>query len=126
MRKIREEHHSKYLKSKRIKDAIPEKPIKKTPISVTPVTQEDNFRLITPPNKWPEGAICITGDSILNGIGGSLLSQKRLVKVRQFPGATITEMYDRLKPIFQSRVRHLNEHGTSRLATNYIAAVRKL
>ena len=48
LRKIRAEHHSKCLKSKRTKDAIPEKPIKKTPISVTPVTQEDNFRLITP------------------------------------------------------------------------------
>ena len=37
LRNIRAEHHSKYLKSKWNKDAIPEKPLEKTPISVTPV-----------------------------------------------------------------------------------------
>ena len=99
MRNIRAEHHCKYLKSKRKKDAIPEKPLKK--ISVTPVTQEDNLPSNDTQNKWPEGTICIAGDSILNGIDGSLLSQKRLVKVRQFPGATITDLYDRLKPILK-------------------------
>ena len=40
---IRGEHHSKYLKSKQNKDAIPEKPLEKTPISVTPVREEDNL-----------------------------------------------------------------------------------
>ena len=40
----------------------------------------------------------IAGDSTLNRIDGSLLSQKRLVKVRQFLGVTITDMYDHLKP----------------------------
>ena len=43
LRNIRAEHHSTYLKSKRNKDAIPEKPLEKTPISVIPVTQEDNL-----------------------------------------------------------------------------------
>ena len=38
LRNIRAEHDSKYLKSKRNKDAIPKKPLEKTPISVTPVT----------------------------------------------------------------------------------------
>ena len=32
----------------------------------------------------------MAGDSILNVIDESLFSKKRLVKVRQFPGATIT------------------------------------
>ena len=101
LRSIRTEHHSKYLKSKRNKDAIPEKPLEKTPISVNPLTQEDNLPSNDTQNKWPEGTICIAGDSILNGIDGSLLSQKRLVKVRQFPGATITDLYDCLKPILK-------------------------
>ena len=43
LRNIRAEHHSKYVKSKRNKDAIPEKPLEKIQISVTPVTQEDNL-----------------------------------------------------------------------------------
>ena len=71
------------LKSKRNKDAIPDKPLEKTPISVTPVTQEDNLPSNDILNKCPEGTICIAGDSILNGINGSLLYQKRLVKWKQ-------------------------------------------
>ena len=49
--KIRGEHHSKYLKSKQNKDAIPEKPLEKTPISVTPVREEDNLPSNDTPNK---------------------------------------------------------------------------
>ena len=63
LRNLRAEHHSKYLKSKQNKDAIPEKPLEKTPISVTPVTPEDNLLSNDTPNKWPEGTICIAGDS---------------------------------------------------------------
>ena len=48
---IREEHHSKYLKRKQNKDAIPEKPLEKTPISVTPVREEDNIPSNGTPNK---------------------------------------------------------------------------
>ena len=48
-------------------------------------------------NDQIKGNICISGDSILTGVDGSLLSQNRLVKVRQFPGATITDIYDHLK-----------------------------
>ena len=51
LRNIRAEHDSKYLKSKRNKDAIPKKPLEKTPISVTPVTQEDNLPSNDTPNK---------------------------------------------------------------------------
>ena len=43
LRNIRAEHYSKYIKSKRNKDAIPEKPLEKIQTSVTPVTQEDNL-----------------------------------------------------------------------------------
>ena len=74
LRNIWAEHHSKYLKSKQNKDAIPEKPLEKTPISVTPVAQEDKLPSNDARNKWPEGTICVTGDSILklNRINGSL------------------------------------------------------
>ena len=43
LRNIQVEHHSKYLKSKQNKDAIPEKPLEKTPISVPLVTEEDHL-----------------------------------------------------------------------------------
>ena len=74
MRNIQAEHHSKYLKSKQHNDAIPEKALEKTPISVTPVTEEDNLPSTDTPNKWPEGTICIAGESILNGIDRHLFS----------------------------------------------------
>ena len=51
LRNIRAERHDKYLKSKRNKDVIPEKPLEKTPISVTPVTEEDNLPSNDTPNK---------------------------------------------------------------------------
>ena len=75
LRNTRAKRHDKYLKSKRNKDAIPEKPYEKTPISVTPVTEEDNFPSNDTPKKWPEGTICIAGDSILIGRDWSLLSK---------------------------------------------------
>ena len=106
MRNIRAEHHSQYLKSKRNKDALPEKSLEKTPIFVTPVTQEDNLPSNDTSNKWAEGTISIEGNSILNGTDASLLSQKRLVKVRQFPGTTITDMNDHLK-IHQCKFENL-------------------
>ena len=63
-RNIQPEHHSKYLKSKQNKDATPEKPLEKTPFSVTPVT-EDHLPSNGTPNKWPGATICIAGDFIL-------------------------------------------------------------
>lgn len=49
------------------------------------------------------GTICIAEDSMLNAIDESLLSQKRLVEVRQFPEAAIADMYDYLKPTFKRK-----------------------
>ena len=116
LRNIRAEHHPKYLKSKQNKDAIPEEPLGKTPISVTPVTEEDHLPSKDTPNKWAEGTFRIAGDSISYGIDGSLLSQKRFVKVRQFSGATITDMYDYLKPILKRHREFLILHiGTSKI-----------
>ena len=106
------------------KGAISEIPLEKTPISVTLVTQGDNLPSNDTPNKWPEGTICIAGDSILNGVDGSLLSQKRLMKVRQFPAATITDMYDHLTPILKRHpeflILHIGTNDTSKYTLSEI------
>ena len=121
---IRAEHHSKNLKRKQNNGAIPVKPLEKTPISVTPVTEEDNLPSNGTPKKCPEVKICIAGDSILNGTDGSLLSRKRLVKVKQFPGATITDMYHHLTPILNRHpeflILHIGTNGTSKGMPNEI------
>ena len=98
LKNSRKEHHSKYLGSKRNKDMSTEK-LLGTRNYVNPVTQKDHLPSFDTSNKWSEGYICIAGDSILNRVDGSLPSQKRLVKVRQFLGAAITDMYDHLKTI---------------------------
>ena len=51
LRNIQAEHHSKYLKSKQNKDAIPEKSLEKTTIFVPPATKEDNLPSYDTPNK---------------------------------------------------------------------------
>ena len=69
LKNIQAEDHSKYLESKRNKNTSTEKSLD-TPSYVTPVTQKDDLPSDDTPNKWPEGSICIAGDSILNGIDG--------------------------------------------------------
>ena len=41
---------------------------------------------------WKKGTTLIVGDSILSGLEESKMSQKRLIKVRTFPGATIQDI----------------------------------
>ena len=87
-------------------------------------SQKDHLPSFDTSNKWSEGYICIAGDSILNGIDGSLPSQKRLVKVRQFLGAAITDMYDHLKTILKRNpeflILHIGTNDTSKYTPNEI------
>ena len=46
--------------------------------------------------------VLIAGDSLLYGVDEQRLSNKYNVKVRCFPGATISDMFDYLKPLFKS------------------------
>ena len=66
----------------------------------------------------------LAGDSISNGGDGSLLSQKRLVKARQFPGETITDMNDHWKPILKRHseflILHMGTNDTSKYKPNEI------
>ena len=61
---------------------------------------------------------------ISNGIGENLLSPKWLAKVRQFPGATITNMCDHLKPILKRKPEilflHIGTSDTSKYTSNEI------
>ena len=44
--------------------------------------------------------IIIAGDSLLKNINGWLMSRSKRVKVHSFPGATVCDMEDYLKPLF--------------------------
>ena len=121
LRNIWAEHHSKYLESKQNKNTNTEKPLDTTSYAI-PITQKDELLSDDNPNKQPEGTICLAGGLILNGIDESLLSQKLVVEVRQFPGAI--DMYKNLKPIFKQTpeflILHINTIDTSTHTPNEI------
>ena len=63
---------------------------------------------------WPNGTICIAGDSIVSGLQTGLLSEKRKVKVTRFSGANVRDMHNNIKPI----LRHKSEYMILHVSTN--------
>ena len=66
-------------------------------------------------DQYPLNTTVLAGDSIINGIRGESLSGKYgVVKVRNFPGATIEDMQHNLVPILERNHCHLILHvGTN-------------
>ena len=53
-------------------------------------------------HKWSKNTTLIVGDSIVSGIEENRISRQwRKVKVKSFPGATIEDMYDYIKPLLK-------------------------
>ena len=78
-------------------------------------TIEEICETTTIPGQYPSNTIIIAGDSIINGIREERLSGKNgVVKVRNFPGATIEDMQHNLVPKLEKNPCHLILHvGTS-------------
>ena len=67
-------------------------------------------------NKKPE--VYIVGDSIIRNLKGNLMSKNKTVKVRSFPGSTIDDMTDFIKPILRRAPESVITHiGTNDLKT---------
>ena len=67
-------------------------------------------------NKKPE--VYIVGDSIVRNLKGNLMSKNKTVKVRSFPGSTIDDMTDFIKPILRRAPESVITHpGTNDLKT---------
>ena len=66
-------------------------------------------------DQYPLNTTVLAGDSIINGIRGESLSGKYgVVKVRNFPGATIEDMQHNLVPILERNHCRLIPHvGTN-------------
>ena len=70
----------------------------------------------SPRNKKPE--VYIVGDSIIRNLKGNLMSKNKTVKVRSFPGSTIDDMTDFIKPILRRAPESVITHiGTNDLKT---------
>ena len=52
---------------------------------------------------WPRNTILITGNSMLSNINERTLSMKYKTKIRSFPGATVRDMFDYIKPLLKKR-----------------------
>ena len=52
-------------------------------------------------HKWPKKTVLVVGDSMLIGVDEKRMSHRNNVKVRNFPGATIDDMFDYIKPLIQ-------------------------
>ena len=52
---------------------------------------------------WPKNTVLITGDSILRNINERTLSKNFNTKVRSFPGARVSDMFDYLKPLLRKK-----------------------
>ena len=53
-------------------------------------------------HKWDKNTTLIVGDSMFSGIEERRISKRdRKVKVKNFPGATIDDMYDYIKPLLE-------------------------
>ena len=50
---------------------------------------------------WPKNTVLITGDSMLTNINERTLSKNFNTKVRSFPGARVSDMFDYLKPLLR-------------------------
>ena len=66
-------------------------------------------------HKWSKNTTLIVCDSIVSGIEENKISRQwRKVKVKSFPGATIKEVYDYIKPLLKKFPKNIVEHiGTN-------------
>ena len=95
---IRKEKQEKYKKDRC-----------KTPItdSMSLKDHKDDYsssnaeHMSTESHKWPKKTILVVGDSMLAGIDEKRMSYRSNVKIRSFPGATIDDMFDYIKPLLQ-------------------------
>ena len=62
---------------------------------------------------WKKGTTLIVGDSTLSGLKESKMSQKRLIKVRTFPAATIQDMKFFVVPHFKKKPDNIIHVGTN-------------
>ena len=67
---------------------------------------------------WPKGTILIAGDSIISGIAEKKFTGPTKVKVRSFPGATIMDIRDHIKPLVRKKPAKIILHIATNDATD--------
>ena len=76
---------------------------------------------------WKRGTVLIMGDSILHGIDEKKLSKNGTVKVRCFPGSTISELHAfYIKPLISNKPSKVIRHVGTNDAGNKAASAEKI
>ena len=89
-----------------------------TTMSTTSSTLESTTHHQQQQHHWPKGTVLIAGDSIISGINEKCFEGPNYLKVRSFPGATITDMKDYLKPLLRKNPTTLILHVGTNDASN--------
>ena len=75
--------------------------------------------------KQARNSVVIIGDSIIKQVDQRKMSSNKTVKVRSFPGATIEDMADYLRPLLRNNPSSLISHvGTNNLKNDDVYTVR--
>ena len=75
-------------------------------------------------HKWSKSTTLIVGDFIASGIEENRISRQwRKVKVKSFPGATIEDMYDYIKPPLKKCPKNIILHIGRNNTVNYTSRI---
>ena len=86
----------------------------------------ESISKLTHQGLYPSGTTVIVGDSIINGVIEEKINKKdRLVKVRNFPGATVADMEHYLIPIIQKKPSNIILHVGTNDAKNLPSQTRQ-
>ena len=81
------------------------------------VTQKSKSAVHT----WRKGTTLIVGDSMLGGVKEGLIGPRGNMKVRSFPGATLDDMVDYLRPLLRKKPDRVLLHAATNDAINHNA-----
>ena len=68
---------------------------------------------------WRKGSTLIVGDSMLGGVKEGLIGPRGNIKVRSFPGATLDDMIDYLRPLLRKRPDRVLLHAATNNAISH-------
>ena len=68
---------------------------------------------------WRKGTTLIVGDSMLGGVKEGLIGPRGNMKVRSFPGATLDDMIDYLRPLLRKKPDRVLLHAATNDAVNH-------
>ena len=87
-------------KRKKIKEALDK-------LSNNNLINRARYRVQDQPFPWPKGTTLVVGDSMIQGIEENKLKRYK-AKIRSFPGSTIDDLYDYIKPLLKKNQQTLS------------------